>query len=113
VDVGSESLEIIELGTDMGIDAHTVSIGIEDAGLKSAEKATTARDSQHHAAEFAHQHLLPGFEGDAFAPPKVIKDGTQTLVLAVRRQLQSLLNGIDEPSKDHFRSRAPAIWTHI
>jgi hypothetical protein len=110
VEVGSEDFEIIKLGTDMGIDAHTVvSIGMEDAGLKSAEQATTARDSQHHAAEFS-QDLLPGFEGDAFSTPKVIKDGTQTLV-AVRRQLQSLLNGIDEPAKTkHFRS-APAAVT--
>jgi hypothetical protein len=93
----------------MGIDAHTVSVGMEDAGLESAGKATTTRDSQHHAAEFA-LHLLPGFKGDAFAPSKVIKDGAQTLV-AVRRQLQSLLNGINEPAKDdHFR-RAPAAIT--
>jgi hypothetical protein len=54
---------------------------------------------------------LPGFEGDAFSTPKVIKDGTQTLV-AVRRQLQSLLNGIDEPAKEHFRS-APAAVTFL
>jgi hypothetical protein len=37
----------------MGINAYTVSIGMEDACLKSAEKATTVRDSQHHAAEFS------------------------------------------------------------
>jgi hypothetical protein len=52
----------------MGINAYTVSIGMEDAHLKSAEKATTARDSQHHAAEFA-EDLLPFFEGDAFSTP--------------------------------------------
>jgi hypothetical protein len=57
VEVGSEGFEIIELGTDMGIDAHTVPIGMEDAGLKGAEKATTTRDSQHHAAEFTHQDV--------------------------------------------------------
>jgi hypothetical protein len=69
----------------MRINADTVSIGMENAGLKSAEEATTARDSQHHAAEFA-EYLLPCFDGDAFATPQVIKDGTQTIV-SVRRQL--------------------------
>jgi hypothetical protein len=54
VEIGSESFEIIELvGPHMGINAYMVSIGMEDARLKGAEKATTARDSQHHAAEFA------------------------------------------------------------
>jgi hypothetical protein len=54
VEVGSESFEIIQLGTYMGINAYMVSIGMENACLKSAEeKATTARNSQHHAAEFS------------------------------------------------------------
>jgi hypothetical protein len=53
VEICSEGFEIIELGADMGINADSVFIGMEDARLKGAEEATTARDSQHHAAEFA------------------------------------------------------------
>jgi hypothetical protein len=44
VQVGSKGFEIIKLGTDMGIKADTVAIGMKDAGLEGAEKAPTARD---------------------------------------------------------------------
>jgi hypothetical protein len=92
----------------MGIDTYTVSIGMEDAGLKGAEKSTPARDSQYHAAQFA-EGLLPLFEGDAFATAQIIKNGTETFV-AMRGQCQGLVGGVDEPSKDDFR-RAPAAVT--
>jgi hypothetical protein len=78
----------------------TVAIGMEDAGLEGAEKATTARDHQDHAAEFA-QDLVPGLEGDAFVAAKVIENGTQTFV-TVWRQLQGLLGGIDKPAEENF-----------
>ena len=51
--VGGKGLEIIKLGADMGIDADAVAIRMTDAGLQGAEKTTTTRDSQDHAAEFA------------------------------------------------------------
>jgi hypothetical protein len=89
----------------MGIKADTVAIRMEDAGLEGAEKATTTRDRQDHAAEFA-QDLLPGLERDAFAAAKVVENGTQTLV-AVWRQLQGLLGSIDKPTEENF-GRAPA-----
>jgi hypothetical protein len=43
----------------MGINADTVFIGMEDARLKGAEEATTARDSQHHAAELGRRVCDP------------------------------------------------------
>ena len=98
--VGREGFEIIELGTDMGIKADTVAIGMKDAGLEGAEKAPTARDCQDHAAEFT-QDLLPCLEGDAFAATKVVEDSTQTFV-TVWGQSQRLRGGIDEPTKENF-----------
>jgi hypothetical protein len=50
----------------MGIKMDTVAIGMEDASLERAEKATTVWDCQDHAAEFA-QDLLPGIEGSILA----------------------------------------------
>jgi hypothetical protein len=73
---------------------------MEDAGLEGAEKATTTRDCQDHAAEFA-QDLLPGLKGNAFAAAKVVENGTQTFV-TVRRQFQGLLGGIDKPAEENF-----------
>ena len=52
VEVGSEGLEIVELGADMGIKMDTVAIRMENAGLEGAEQATATWDRQHHAAEF-------------------------------------------------------------
>jgi hypothetical protein len=77
----------------MGIKMDTVAIGMEDVCFEGAEKATTVRDCQDHAAEFAHD-LLPGIEGDVFAVAKVVKNGTQTFV-TVWRQLQGLLDQRD------------------
>jgi hypothetical protein len=73
-------------------------------------KRPWAWDCQYHAAEFAQDllpgDLLPGLEGDTLAAAKVIKNGTQKLIM-VWRQLQGLLGGIDKPTEENFR-HAPA-----
>ena len=71
-----------------------------DPGLKGAEKATTAGDSQDHAAEFA-QNLLPSLEGNTRTAPEIITNGAQADV-AVRRQFQGLFGRVNEPAKQEF-----------
>jgi hypothetical protein len=100
VQIGGEGFKIIQLGAHMGINTHAVSIGMKDAGLKGAEKATTTGNIQDHTAEFA-QNFLPSREGNAFAAAKVIKNRTQTVV-TVWGQLQGLLGGIDKPTEENF-----------
>jgi hypothetical protein len=80
---------------------------MEYASLEGAEKAPTAGDSQDHAAQFA-KNLLPGLKGDAFAAAKVVENGTQTDV-AMGRQLQGLLGGIDEPTEEDFGGAPTAV----
>jgi hypothetical protein len=80
---------------------------MSDPGLKGAEKATTAGDSQDHAAEFA-QNLLPSLEGNTLTATEIIKNGAQADV-AVRRQFQGLFGRVDEPAKQEFGGAPTAV----
>jgi hypothetical protein len=48
----SKGFEVIQLGTDVRIDADPMAIRMADTGLESAEKAATTGDGKDHAAEF-------------------------------------------------------------
>jgi hypothetical protein len=78
-----------------------------DPGLKGAEKATTAGNSQDHTAEFA-QTLLPTFEGNTRTATEIIKNGAQADV-AVGRQFQGLFGHVDEPAKQEFGGAPTAV----
>ncbi|MCK7461553.1 MAG: hypothetical protein MZU84_05570 [Sphingobacterium sp.] len=91
----SKGFEVVQLGTDVRIDADPMAIRMADTGLESAEKAATTGDGKDHAAEFT-QNLLPSFERNPFPVTKIIEDGLETCV-AMRGKFQSLGNRVDEP----------------
>jgi hypothetical protein len=53
VQVAGQGLEIIELGTDMAVNANPVPVRVADASLQGAEQTAAPRDSKDHAAQFA------------------------------------------------------------
>jgi hypothetical protein len=73
VQVTRERLEIIELSSNMPVNANTVAVRMSDASLQGAEKATAARDGEDHAAQFA-QNFLPCFQRDTFGTTEVGKE---------------------------------------
>jgi hypothetical protein len=60
VQVTRERLEIIELSSNVPVNANTVPVRMANASLQGTKKATAARDGKDHAAQFA-QNSLPSF----------------------------------------------------
>ena len=71
------------------------------------EHATSARDGEDHAAQFA-QKAVPHFDRDSRAAPHFGKEFEQAK-LAVRGQLNGLANGIDEPAEDNFKGAPTGV----
>jgi hypothetical protein len=53
VQVTRERLEIIELSSNVPVNANTVPVRMANASLQGTKKATAARDGKDHAAQFA------------------------------------------------------------
>lgn len=75
-------------------------IQVSSAILQSAKKAMFTWNCKICTAEFAKK-LLPGFEQHTLGSAKFIKNVAQALVI-VCWKFQSLLDGINNPAKEHF-----------
>jgi hypothetical protein len=91
----------------MGIKVDAVAVGMSDARLQSAKKATPTGDSQDHAAEFA-KDLLPGLKRNTFTTMQFIKNSTQAGI-TMRREFERLGDSVNEPAKEKFSSTPTTV----
>ena len=106
-EAGSEATEGVEAAADEGVDADAVVACLVLSPLQGTEETGGARDGDRHEAQFA-QEAAPLFGAHAPQGEQFSEDVVQSL-LAVRRQLQGLAHGVDNPPEDELTGAPAAV----